>query len=37
MEKSIEHIWKEGFSENEEMSIPRLQNLYKRKSEHLID
>lgn len=37
MEKSIEHIWNAGFSEHEEMNIPRLNDLYSRKSEHLID
>ncbi|MEL6254410.1 MAG: hypothetical protein AAFR87_20545 [Bacteroidota bacterium] len=37
MEKSIEDIWSKGFSEYTEMDIPQLNNLYSRKSEHLID
>ena len=37
MEKSIEHIWKEGFINNETLMIPRIENLYNQKSQHLGD
>ncbi|MCH2196321.1 hypothetical protein [Kordia sp.] len=37
MEKSIEHIWKEGFINNETLTIPKIENLYNQKSQHLGD
>jgi hypothetical protein len=37
MEKSIELIWKEGFLENNAMVAPKLNNLYNKKSIHIID
>ena len=37
MEKSIETIWKTGFIEQENLIIPRLNNLYNQKSIHIID
>jgi hypothetical protein len=37
MEKSIESIWKEGFLSREELVVPKLQNLYDKKSDHLVD
>lgn len=36
MEKSIENIWKEGFKAEENLSAPRISNLYKRKSKLII-
>jgi len=37
MEKSIETIWKEGFLEPDALVVPKLNNLYTRKSIHIID
>tara|TARA_R110002050_G_scaffold117861_1_gene234855 strand:+ start:1111 stop:1752 length:642 start_codon:yes stop_codon:yes gene_type:complete len=37
MEKSIESIWKEGFLKNEALIAPQVNNLYTKKSQHLID
>ncbi|WP_298512263.1 hypothetical protein [uncultured Kordia sp.] len=37
MEKSIEHIWKEGFMSTETLVAPRIENLYNQKSQHLGD
>ncbi len=37
MEKSIETIWKEGFMENDALVAPKLNNLYNKKSKHIID
>jgi len=37
MEKSIESIWKEGFLKNNELVVPKLNDLYNQKSIHLID
>tara|TARA_R110002050_G_scaffold117860_2_gene234829 strand:+ start:2303 stop:2944 length:642 start_codon:yes stop_codon:yes gene_type:complete len=37
MEKSIENIWKEGFLKNEALVAPQVNNLYNKKSVHLID
>lgn len=37
MERSIETIWKEGFLRNDALVAPKLNNLYNRKSQHLID
>ncbi|PTM03509.1 MAG: hypothetical protein DA405_10190 [Bacteroidetes bacterium] len=37
MEKSIENIWKEGFLKNEALVAPQVNNLYTKKSQHLID
>ena len=37
MEKSIESIWKEGFHKNDVLVAPKLNNLYNRKSKHIVD
>lgn len=37
MEKSIESIWKQGFLNSDVLVAPKLNNLYNRKSIHLID
>ena len=37
MEKSIESIWKEGFLRKNAMVVPKLNNLYNKKSIHIID
>lgn len=37
MEQSIETIWKEGFLNNDALIAPKLNNLYNRKSKHLVD
>ena len=37
MEKSIETIWKEGFLKNDALVTPKLNNLYKQKSKHILD
>ncbi len=37
MEKSIETIWKEGFLKNNALVTPKLNNLYKQKSRHILD
>lgn len=37
MEKSIESIWKQGFLESDAMIAPKLNNLYNKKSIHIID
>lgn len=37
MEKSIENIWKEGFSEGDNLHIPQINSLYRLKSIHVID
>ncbi|WP_298418349.1 hypothetical protein [uncultured Kordia sp.] len=37
MEKSIEHIWKEGFINTQSLVAPKIQNLYNQKSKHLGD
>ncbi len=37
MEKSIESIWKQGFLDNKAMVAPKLNNLYNKKSIHIID
>ncbi|MFT4738809.1 MAG: hypothetical protein ACI8QD_002937 [Cyclobacteriaceae bacterium] len=37
MEKSIESIWKEGFLNSKEFIAPKLNNLYNKKSEHIVD
>lgn len=37
MEKSIENIWKEGFLKGDALVAPQVNNLYKRKSIHIID
>ena len=36
MDKSIETIWKEGFQESSELNIPKIKNLYNRKSTDVI-
>lgn len=37
MEKSIETIWKEGFLKNDELIAPKLNDLYNKKSQHIVD
>lgn len=37
MEKSIEKIWEEGFLKSDALVAPRLNDLYNKKSIHLID
>lgn len=37
MEKSIEDIWKEGFLKNNDLTVPKINDLYNRKSQHIID
>lgn len=37
MEKSIETIWKEGFLKNDALIAPKINNLYKKKSIHIVD
>ena len=37
MKKSIESIWKEGFLQKDAMVAPKLNNLYTKKSIHIID
>ena len=37
MEKTIEKIWKEGFLKEDELAAPRINNLYGRKSKHIVD
>ena len=37
MEKSIETIWKQGFISPESLIAPELNNLYNKKSIHLVD
>ncbi|MGZ2368776.1 hypothetical protein ACXR6G_03220 [Ancylomarina sp. YFZ004] len=37
MEKSIEEIWKEGFLNTDDLVVPKLNNLYNKKSMHLVD
>ena len=37
MEKSIEEIWKDGFLKSDALVVPKLNNLYNRKSMHLVD
>jgi hypothetical protein len=37
MDKSIENIWKEGFLKSDALIAPKLNNLYTRKSIHIID
>ncbi len=37
MEKSIENIWKEGFLKSDALIAPKINNLYKQKSIHVID
>ena len=37
MEKSIETIWKEGFLKNDALIAPKLNDLYNRKSMHIVD
>ncbi|PTM04222.1 MAG: hypothetical protein DA405_07950 [Bacteroidetes bacterium] len=37
MERSIESIWKEGFLTSEELVVPKIINLYDKKSSHLVD
>jgi len=37
MEKSIENIWKEGFLKSDELVAPKINDLYRKKSIHVID
>ena len=37
MEKSIETIWKEGFLNQDALIAPKLNNLYNKKSTHIVD
>ncbi len=37
MEKSIENIWSQGFEGNEQIIVPKVVDLYNRKSQLLID
>tara|TARA_R110002049_G_scaffold37208_1_gene117509 strand:- start:72018 stop:72656 length:639 start_codon:yes stop_codon:yes gene_type:complete len=37
MEKSIESIWKQGFLESNAILAPKLNNLYNKKSIHIVD
>ena len=37
MEKSIENIWKEGFLKSDALVAPKINNLYTKKSIHIID
>ena len=37
MEKSIETIWKDGFLKTNALVAPKLNNLYNKKSNHIID
>jgi len=37
MEKSIENIWKEGFLKSDALVAPKINDLYNRKSIHIID
>ena len=37
MERSIEHIWKEGFLRSDALVAPKINNLYNKKSIHIID
>ena len=37
MEKSIEHIWKEGFLKDDALVAPVINDLYNQKSIHIID
>ncbi|PCH76659.1 MAG: hypothetical protein COB98_05585 [Flavobacteriaceae bacterium] len=36
MEKSIEHIWKHGFDVENKLIVPKLNDLYNRKSKHIV-
>ena len=37
MEKSIESIWKEGFLKREDLVVPKLNNLYNKKSIDIVE
>lgn len=37
MEKSIENIWKQGFSNHKELDIPKINQLYNQKSKNIVD
>lgn len=37
MEKSIEKIWKEGFLKSDALVAPRLNDIYNKKSKHIIE
>lgn len=37
MEKSIEKLWKEAFLDKDALIAPRINNLYNRKSKHIVD
>lgn len=37
MEKSIETIWKEGFLKNDQLVVPKINDLYSQKSQNAVD
>ena len=37
MEQSIETVWKEGFLKSDALIAPKVNDLYNRKSEHIVD
>ena len=37
MEKSIESIWKEGFLKSDVLVAPKVNDIYNKKSEHIVD
>ena len=37
MEKSIESIWKEGFLKSDDLVAPRVNDIYNKKSSHIVD
>lgn len=37
MNKSIETMWKEGFVNEEQLTVPKVNNLYNRKSQNIVD
>lgn len=37
MSKSIETIWKEGFTDNHALAAPKINDIYNRKSIHIVD
>lgn len=37
MKKSIEDIWKEGFLDNDALIVPKVNDLYNRKSVHVVE
>ena len=37
MERSIESIWKEGFLKSDVLVAPKVNDIYNKKSEHIVD